>query len=288
MSIPVDDLSRTDQLVRELRRRYPDSVPSTGRLREDPPTDTTWPQWCWLPMGGFHAYLNAAGPTSAPADLARVTALTLWRLGRGLYRPEHAVAETAVAELYSSGARDARDWASLKLPPLQTWAAALPEWCVYLSMPELDEPVPDMPLGVYVHLEHDTNNGRPELRLLLDLDGTWDGLLPIPIYLDRPTLGAAIGDSEANARAVAELGATGTDLRSMTGAGTAGQMTALTAWKVLPLVLTLLDDRARFRAHHDATATPTPATAISGLWRPVKDTRVWDITYDNTPHLHSV
>jgi hypothetical protein len=69
--------------------------------------------------------------------------------------------------------------------------SGLPQQCVYLAMPRVPlaeagkEP---LPLGVFVHLEYDYRGGRPELRLLLDQDGTWDGLVGVPVLLDRPTL----------------------------------------------------------------------------------------------------
>ncbi|MEW2498505.1 hypothetical protein AB0942_33985 [Streptomyces nodosus] len=80
-------------------------------------------------------------------------------------------------------------------PPLrpERYIAHLPQHCVYVALPQMDRPVEagplSWPLGVFVHLEHDVaNGGRPEIRIVVDTDGTWEGLMPHPVLLDRPTL----------------------------------------------------------------------------------------------------
>ncbi|WP_157528727.1 hypothetical protein [Nocardia sp. NRRL S-836] len=60
---------------------------------------------------------------------------------------------------------------------MKNWTRRLPEWCCYLTLPPklADLDTPDdvfRPRGIYVHLESNANTGRPELRLLLDTDGT--------------------------------------------------------------------------------------------------------------------
>jgi hypothetical protein len=72
----------------------------------------------------------------------------------------------------------------------------LPEWCVYIETPGRE------PLhGCYAHLEWDANDGRTELRLLLDMDG---GLLPVPIHLVGGGLQAALRAAETEAHRVAD------------------------------------------------------------------------------------
>src|SRR5262249_43455178 len=58
-----------------------------------------------------------------------------------------------------------------------------------------------------------STTGRPELRLLLDLgDGAAAAAaIPIPVYLDRPTLTEALADFRATALVTAGTGVTGSD-----------------------------------------------------------------------------
>lgn len=232
----VTEADRVDALVKDFRRRYADAVLRCGELADSKgQPGLSWPDWCWLPMGGFDQYLQSSSPGTAFWDLAKVAALTQWRLGRGVYIPGPDVTETAIAELYDSGGLapgQAEQWHKAKLPPVSAWQR-LPEWCCYIAMPESGRPA-GSPLGVFVHLEHDMNNHRPELRLLIDTDGTWDRLLPIPLYLDRPNLGAAIGDADQSTQAVLEHGAIGTDVRSLTTPGAPWTVMAMYAWQVLP------------------------------------------------------
>lgn len=289
----TDVIGRVDALLKESRRRYPDALAMAGRLREaQDGQQLSWPSWCWLPMAAFHAYL--VGRNVFPAlELGRVTALTLWRLGRGVYVPDTEVADYAASTLHATTTSGATAWDRAKLPPVQDWAR-LPEWCCYLSFPSGFEHREDVdavfaPAGVFAHLEHDHNTGRPELRLLLDIDGSWDNLIPIPIYLDRPTLGAALADAGAVTQAV-QAGHTGADVRSLTGPTHADAMRGLIAWNVLPLVLSLIDPDARFIDPSTPRTGPAPAQRhASGVWKPAPATTRWDITYRSPgPHLRLV
>jgi hypothetical protein len=84
---------------------------------------------------------------------------------------------------------------------------------------------------VFVHLERDANTGRPELRLLVDVNGTWNRLLPIPAYLNRPDLGSALADMGKAARA----GIHGADVRTPTQPTDLEAIPGLVAWNALPL-----------------------------------------------------
>jgi hypothetical protein len=280
---------QADGLLREYRKRYPDALAVCGRLLDDARSDrVTWTDWCWLPMAAVHAYLSSR-VINPGEDLARVAALTAWRLGRGVYVPELDVAEYAVHELRSQGRLDAASWNRAVLPPLEAWTR-LPEWCCYLSWPvDFSPPVAFDPVfspaGVFVHLEQDANTARPELRLLLDTDGTWTGLIPIPIYLDRRNLGSALADMTAVARASAQ-GAVGADVRAVGPLNVETSIGGLLAWNVLPLVLTLIDPHSRFVDPAEPEAAPRPAQRQDGGWRPAPTTRTWTVTYRIPgPHL---
>lgn len=289
----ADVAERVDRLLKEFRHRYPDALAVCGDFADKRGQgDLDWPDWCWLPMAAVITYLTGTSPL-AMRDIAKVAALTQWRLGRGVYELDDDVASTAVSELWGSAGGNATQWANAVLPPLETWQR-LPEWCCYVHWP--DRHRPQVPAeagfqaeGVFVHLEYDYNTGRPELRLLIDTDGTWDGLVAVPLYLDRPNLGAAAADMSANDKA-ARGGAHGANVRSLTGLD--GDPTALAgglgSWLVLPLVLALIDPAARIVDRDSPGDQPRRAERRGGRWRPAPATRTWTITYDGRPTLRLV
>ncbi|KOV84614.1 hypothetical protein [Nocardia sp. NRRL S-836] len=283
-----------DGLLKQFRVRYSEALSAVEGMHEKAcDAGIGWPQWCWLPMAAFHTLAISYGGNPA-TEVGRSAALALWELGRGVYVPDTAVAEVAYKSLRHAATAGAVDWHRVPLPPLESWAGRLPEWCCYLALPpelaDLDVPVDVFrPRGVYVNLESDANTGRSELRLLLDTDGTWDGFVPIPVYLDRPTLGAAIADMSAVSDAAA-AGAYGVDLRTADGPSTVVSMRGLVVWMVLPFVLALIDPDARhadFERPGDAPVSAQPGH--NGRLRPAKSTRTWRITY-RTPgrHLRSI
>ncbi len=282
----LPSVTRVDALLAEFRRGYPDALAVCGGLverRGEPGLD--WPDWCWLPMAGTVAYLTSHGVQNERLgpDIGRVAALTQWRLGRGVYRIDPEVAGASAGALWHSAGGGAAQWQQALLPPVDTWTR-LPEWCCYVELPaqEYDRLGGAFRfLGSFVHLEFDTHSGRPELRLVLDTDGTWEGLLPIPVYLDRPTLGAAINDMSANADAAA-TGLIGANVRSVQAASDGTQLKGLAAWMVLPLVLSLVDPAVRIVGD-----VGPPAISRGGRWLPAPSTRLCQVSY-RSPTLKSV
>lgn len=184
---------RAEKFVREMRQRYPLALAQTVHFAEQKgqPGGMDWPDWCWLPMGASYAVIcPTPGETLLPgdpraADIARIAALTAWRLTKGVYW----ISDDALA------GHDAAMWSRPGVPaerPLngERVLSGLPQHCVYLAWPpQPPDLAPHIPLlGVFIHLEFDTTTGRPELRFLADTDGTWDGLKAFPVHLDRPTL----------------------------------------------------------------------------------------------------
>lgn len=187
-------VSRTGQHLAALRSRYPDAVDLLDRFRKGRGSAKlgTWPAWCWVPMAGAYAVASDGGPALPdPSALGRIAAVSTWRLGRGVYRVD--------PDLYAALIETPLDD---QLPIELLYR--LPEWCVYLDLPGDDGMA-----GCYVHLEHDLNNGRPELRLLVDTDGGWEGLLPVPIILDRPTIAEGLAELANEPRAWLSAGGTG-------------------------------------------------------------------------------
>lgn len=172
-------------------QRYPGGWSKAGDLVRERGTGgiPDWPSWCFLPMAGSYAVVSAELGVSRIAlpyidDVARHAALAAWRVTQGIYRFDPAVFE-AVRDTPVAG----------DIPHDVLYR--LPEWCVYIETPEMI--AGDQRLhGAFVHLEHDANTGRPELRLLLDLDTE---LLPVPLHLGPWSL------EESLLRMVTEAGA---------------------------------------------------------------------------------
>jgi hypothetical protein len=270
-------VARCDGHLRELRRRYPTALISLRQFaeRRGDPALADWPDWCWLPMAGAVAVVTSAhGP---PADIARVAALAAWRLGRGVYVLDEDVAVDAVATAHQS-----------ETIPADQILNGLPEFCCYLVLPEVPGRHPAAavpPKGLYVHLEADATTGRPELRLLLDQDGSWEGLVSVIIYLDRATLTTSAADVLAQARTSA-AGVAGTDLRAIPAAYTAdpaqGLMWALgyLAW---PAVLALTEPTVHIvglerPGERPQRARPVPVEAGRPQWRAAPEPRRWRVT----------
>lgn len=171
---------RADRLEAELLHRWPDAWQQLDDMRTNPPM--TWPQWCLLPMGAAAAVATAPGrPYPQGNHIAALSALYAWRYCRSVY----VLAPELLHRLFTQIPD------SIGLDDLVT----LPEWTVYIAGGEWD-PFRSM----WGHLEYDVNTGRPELRLLIDT-GDNDGILPVPVYLDRPSLTEALADWRATVAA---------------------------------------------------------------------------------------
>lgn len=183
-AVARDAHRHADALERELLARHPDVWHNMDRLRADPPG--RWPRWCLVPMAASIASL--AGPGHRHGDglvphIAQASALYAWRFARSVWVVEPALMGRLLAQVPDTLGVDE--------------LAGLPEWCVYVAGGH-----PEWPgSGLWIHLEHDYGTGRPELRLMLDLGGGLDDLLPIPVYLDRPSVTEALADMRATARA---------------------------------------------------------------------------------------
>jgi hypothetical protein len=287
------DVARVDSLAAEFLRRYPDVMEAADYLVGCNGRDNlAWPPWCWLPKSGFQSickwYCDVAPPYRS-REAARVCALLQWQLGRGVYTPSPHVAMAIRTKMIDSSGISALTgdtWHRLKLPPVESWVPRMPEWCCYVVLPEparshtLDMRPLGMfnTLGTFVHLEYRTKTGRPELALLIDSDGTWDGLLPVPIYLDRNDLGTAIADAEENSMAAELHESVDADIRSLGGPTMIGEYWGLRSALVLPLALALIDADAGF-TEPDSAHPPRRAEPQDGLWAPAARTHTWRITY---------
>jgi hypothetical protein len=137
----------------------------------------------------------------------------------------------------------------------------LPAWCVYI---ELDAPhCRDGLHGVFAHLEYDPNDGREELRLLLDTDAA---LVPIPLHLGPWDL------REALARMGREAQRRAPDLAQPTPAALATHAEHLAP--LLSLLLYLCSDEADY----PRPPPPTPKRTKRGprLFPPDRPA-TWDV-----------
>jgi len=124
-----------------------------------------WPEWCFLPLAGAYAIVSAEAEAqgiditspeymSLINDVGIMGALAAWRVTQGVYRFDPDVYR-AVIDTPITG----------DLP--HDVLFNLPEWCVYVETPGLSflgQPL----VGFFAYLEYDTNDGRKELRLVLD------------------------------------------------------------------------------------------------------------------------
>lgn len=269
-----------DKLLAEFRHRYSDALGVLGAVQATSEPDE-WPDWCWLPMDAAAGYVR--GRAGQAPDVGRVAALTAWRLQRGHYRIDPVVAERTLVELAELG--EAGDggadgdggatgegvtggWADAPTPAVQE--LVLREWCPYLELPPAPAGLQGVrwPLGCWVHLESDADTGQPELRLLLDRDGSWEGLTSVPVYLDRATLG------DATVELVEALGP---------DAGDAAQPARIAAYALLCLVLALCDPKAVIHAPGQPDVSPERGSSRAGRWWPVKETRSWLVQPSERP-----
>ncbi|MCU0677747.1 MAG: hypothetical protein MUE69_33840 [Myxococcota bacterium] len=154
----MTDPTRPQRELTALARLLPGVFDRVERARDRALANgITWPSWCYAPMAAAHAALSdgaAMDPTRAQL-LAPIAAAAAWRWTKGIYRFDPDLAR-AVAS--TSLDRELPADALLRLP----------EWCVYVELEGLDlDGIPAGTAGVWAYLEHDANDGRRELRLVL-------------------------------------------------------------------------------------------------------------------------
>ncbi|WP_394849635.1 hypothetical protein LZC95_19560 [Pendulispora brunnea] len=159
---PVTHLESVSRDYPGVWRQYAELIAQRRQLGD-------WPSWCYCPMAAAYACVSGGGSNRVglgeSGEIARVAALAAGRPTQGIYR-FHPEMLSALRQTELTG----------DLPA--SHLHRLPEWCVYI---ELDMPSLVGHLhGFFAHLEHDANDGRSELRLLLDTDA---GLAAIPVHL---------------------------------------------------------------------------------------------------------
>lgn len=180
-----------------------------------------WPDWCFMPMGGWHAIVSASNgglmSLALSQDIAQLSALGTWRYSQGIYRVAPEMLQ-ALADSPISG----------NLPSEVLYR--LPEWCVYVEAPALSWHGDNLS-GFWAHLEWDVNTQRSELRLLLDGE---QGLHPVILHLGPWTI------EEACRKAVEEGGKQAERLGLSPPSAQQPQLAGAIAQAVTPMVSVLL------------------------------------------------
>src|SRR5690606_29100413 len=148
-----DATAAAEAMVASVEADYPDVWPRLDRMRASRGSspDLDWPDWCLLPMGACAAVAQTRPEVLArrPSIIAEMSAAYAWRYTRSVY----LVADHLQGRLLTQ-VPDAL--------PLED-VTGLPEWCIAVASTP-----PEWPgISLWVHLEWDTRNRRPELRLLL-------------------------------------------------------------------------------------------------------------------------
>lgn len=234
-----------------LAREYPDCWRELDQLLHDVRADgVTWPAWCWAPVAAAFAVVSRGGALdpSRAADVARLAALAAWRPTQGIYRLD----ETLLDELWTSAVDGALPSEVLH---------HLPEWCVYVETPGRELPRIGRLHGFWAHLEVDANDGREELRLLLD---TPQGLVGLPLHLGRGSGTLADAGFAAMAEAGAQAAMAGNPLLAQQLLGATAQMAEATQ-PLVSVVLYLATLSEELRASDGRTPShPQPKAGRRG------------------------
>jgi hypothetical protein len=241
---PIEQLNRYNQkystgynLIDEYRRLRGKDVPN-------------WPKWCFLPMAGFYAIIcKATGNESLPphliSDVSKLAAICTWRYSQGVYR-------------FDSDVFDALWTTKLSGYLPADVLLRLPEWSIYVETPDkkVDESIL---FGFWVHLEHDANNKRKELRFVLDTD---EMLIPIPVHIGSWPLEQALEKvmAECSRNVPSEMRAQFLDVRKI------GVFDPENLMPLVSLVLYLCSDMPDFGADKKPVRPKAQKTKKHG-WR---------------------
>lgn len=227
-----------------------------------------WPNWCYLPMAGFYAIVSEDSggqrvPLNQIGDIARLAAIGTWRVTQGIYRFDPAVYDAV------------RETTLDKAIPCAV-LHRIPEWCVYIETPEM---VWDgiAVHGAWAHIEWDANDGRSELRFLVDME---TGLVPLILHIGDWSLTEALDKMIAETGRVA--GASGNAALSAMYATVPLEQVAKTQMPIVqPLVALLLYLCSQNSEIGDGTKRPgnPKSQIIRGIPRIFQSERVsvWDV-----------
>ncbi|PND37926.1 hypothetical protein C1O66_10565 [Paucibacter aquatile] len=251
---------RPNELLAAYTQRFPNAHRDIDEMRMEMRgvSAPDWPDWCYAPitcsqaaianhLGVCVTHLGASSPF-AVMDATAFAALAAWRKTRGVYTFDPTVYQE-VCETPLDG----------QLPC--DLLLRMPEWCVYL-------PTPNMSIlggsihGCFVHLEHDVNNQRAELRLLFDVGcDDYQLFYPVPIHLGNWTLAEA--HDRANMVIAASQGPLG--MLRMPDEPAIKQAIATATKAVVNLVLFLCSQASDISGRQGRPGNPTPTKTRKGF-----------------------
>lgn len=242
-----------------IARQFPNAWSQVDMLRGDR-SDIDWPDWCFLPLGGWYAIVSSAiGRPQVPIThiqyVAQLGALGAWRMTKGVYRFDPTLYQDLVQTPVAGD-----------IPHEILYQ--MPEWCVYIETPGLSA-FGDRLHGFFAHLEHDANDGRAELRLLLDTDKS---LLALPIHLGAwPLAESVLRAVETASRQFAVPGLATSDV---------SELMAETAHPLISLLLYLCTQSDYSRRGQPGTpSNPEPKRTRRHGWKmfPATGPIEWDV-----------
>jgi hypothetical protein len=148
-------------------RLFPDAWKKADMLRDGrgSPDYPDWPGWCFLPISAWNTIIDVIPNNFTPenialaANTANLAALGAWRYTQGIYRFHPQLYEALINTPHSN---------EMPIDVLMR----LPEWCIYIEVPQTFV-TQELPVaGFFVYLEFDK---FPELRFvfnIIDLDAT--------------------------------------------------------------------------------------------------------------------
>lgn len=253
---------RLTKLLNILSSDYPKAWKLAEECRRDRGTDLPdWPEWCFLPMAGWYAavcdemQVPKLSTTHMP-EMSQLAALGAWRYTQSIYRINPELFN-ALIETVPKGALPAE------------LLLRMPEWCVYIETPGLLHDGNDL-FGFFAHLEHDANDQRIELRLLLDRA---NGPLAVPLHIGPWTITEALDRVASESRKNAHLSAVQRDIPQDLPAQQAPDL-----YPLISLLLYVCSDGVEYRASK-TPENPQPKRTRRQDWKlfPAAHPRVWNL-----------
>lgn len=177
-------------ILKGARERHPKAWDFFAVMREARGTPgLVWPDWCFAPVSlalefvehsRGRAMSGSRDTALVTQEAAVLTALAAWRMSKGIY-----VFDPDLQAALTSTSLDRE----LPVELLQR----MPEWCVYVALPDL-QPDQSIVHGAWVHLNTWDEGRTMELRFVLNItrpDGM-PGVLAVPVDLTAGTLKGGI------------------------------------------------------------------------------------------------
>lgn len=252
------------QLCASFERTYPGVFSAIEQARLTARANgTSWPAWCYAPIAASQAVMDRYGVIGAPnlvTESAKAAAMAAWRSGG---KNALLFDEAVLAEL----------WQTTVSGDIPTEALLrFPFWGAYIPLPVIATKN-KLIAGVFVHLEHDANTSKPELRFLLHLSS--GNLMMLPLDVDaRVPLPDAIKRTFSS-------GLNNTPLEQQAGANPYLNVVRMLIEPLVSLTLYLCADNAEIRdpVKHApfVPSFPNPARKIYAQPSPTEWNVAWRI-----------